>query len=77
MEFIRVSGAVINMDRVLSIQHRPEILEGISSKEHYRVTFDTGQELWLTVRDGQELVGMFRCGNGSDGTTATTSEAAT
>jgi len=80
MSFIRVGESLLNLQRVLAVQHKPESVGGVMySREHYAVAFDTGQELWLTPSDGMELLshGAFRPGSRSDGMTATTSETAT
>jgi hypothetical protein len=79
MQFLKVGDTLINLDRLLVVQHKPEVSEGIRSNEHYRAVFDTGQELWLTPKEGERVVNHrgFICGNGSEGTIATTSESST
>jgi hypothetical protein len=78
--FLKMNGTLVNIDRVLAVHHRPELLDGILyNTEHYQVVFDTGQELRLSPEDGKLLIdhGIFRSGSPPDGTTITTSERAT
>ena len=79
MQFLKVGETLINLDRLLAVQHKPEVAGTIRSDEHYRAVFDTGKELWLTPTEGQQVVnhGRFRAGKDSEGTTAMTSETAT
>ena len=71
-DFINVSGAIVNKARLLAVQHKPEVREGVFySREHYKAIFDTGQELRLTVEAGQNLSKQML------GSITTTSEIAT
>jgi hypothetical protein len=55
--FVRVNNTLINLDRLLAIQHHPEQNGGaFRSREHYLAVFDTGKELYLKPEDGEQLV---------------------
>lgn len=59
--FVKVNDSLINLDRLLAVQHKPE-REGAPFRraEHYLVVFDTGKEVWLSPEDGRELVSLVR-----------------
>ena len=69
--FVEIGQTLIDMSRLLVVQHNPEKREGVFyTREHYKAIFDTGRELRLTTEEGQELQQML-------GSMATTSEIAT
>lgn len=79
-EFAEVNDSLINIDRLLAIQHKPAKAEGsFRSAEHYLAVFDTGQELRLSPEDGALIVERYRhlSTKPSEGMIATTSERAT
>lgn len=79
-DFIKVNDTLINMGRLLALQHRPEKREGnYYSAEHYLAVFDTGQQLRLTPAEGAAFVSQRQglLTSPSSGMTATTSESAT
>ena len=81
--FAVVNNSAINLDRLIALQHRPEVNEGVRfGPEHYWATFDTQQELRLTTEEGVLLLECIQAASeSSDGTTkgtmATTSDHAT
>jgi hypothetical protein len=79
--FIQTGQSLINAERLLSLQHKPELNEGVRySPEHYDAMFDTGQRLRLTLEEGAALMAYQGDRDGGNkppaGTIATTSETA-
>jgi len=58
--FVKVNSSLINIDRLLIVQHKPELSEGpFYTPEHYLAVFDTGEKLRLEPADGASLVGAL------------------
>jgi hypothetical protein len=58
--FVRVNNTLINLDRLLAVQHHPERNSGaFRSTEHYLAVFDTGKDLYLKPEDGKELLSIM------------------
>jgi hypothetical protein len=78
--FAIVNNSAINLDRLLVLQHKPEVNEGVRyGPEHYWAMFDTHQELRLSTEEGALLLKCIQdAAESSDGTTkgtiATTSD---
>lgn len=73
--FVRVGNTLVNMNRLLLMQHKPEKTEGcFFNREYYRIVFAGAEEMRLTPEEGALLLERY---NLPPGRIDTTSEAAT